>query len=236
LNTQKIQSVFQTKEDFKAISLAGFLHKERKKDLVMSVDFVHLHCHTNYSLYDGFMSPLNLARRAKELDMPAVAITDHGKAAGFIKFQDACKPEKEPDDAKKKKSFNPAWTKDIKPIFGCEMYLCHNLEGKKNEKRYHIVILAKNNEGLKNVNRLSAIGHEKTAYGFPRVDFEKLKAHSEGLIVMSACINGEIPQLIFAGEMESAKEILRMLRTALLESLVLAVDGVVRKNILTKRP
>ncbi len=140
----------------------------------MSLDFIHLHNHTTYSTYDGFMTPLEMARRAKELGMSSIAITDHGKAAGFIKFQKACRGEKRPTDEKELKKFNPVWEKSIKPIFGIEMYLSHDLSVKKT-KRYHLVLLAKNNVGLQNIYRLSSLSHLHTAYGYPRINFEMLK-------------------------------------------------------------
>ena len=170
-----------------------------------TVPFVHLHNHTDYSTYDGFMSPLELSRRAKELDMPAVAISDHGKIGGFLKFFKACKGEKRPEDPKKLKKFNPKWEKSIKPILGVELYMSLDLSIKKTE-RFHILLLAKNNIGLRNIYKLCSIGHQHTAYNFPRIDFEILKRHKEGLIVSTACIGGEFSQLVKDGDIDGAYE------------------------------
>lgn len=174
----------------------------------MSDQFIHLHNHSDYSIYDGFMSPLEMARRAKELNMSAVAITDHGKVGGFIKFYKACQAEKAPKDddpkklAEKMAKHNPVWENSIKPIFGVELYLSHDLSVKKNiggGKRYHILLLAKNNIGLKNMYKLCSIAHRHTAYNFPRVDFNMLKEYKEGLIISTACMAGEFAQLILEG-------------------------------------
>ena len=167
--------------------------------------FVHLHNHTHYSIYDGFMSPLNMVRRAKELDMPAIAITDHGKVSGFMKFQKACKGEKPPEDKEELKKFNPIWKNSIKPIFGVEMYLSNDLSVKKIQ-RYHIILIAKNNIGLKNLYKLCSEAHKHTAYNFPRINFDMLKEYGEGLIVSTACLAGEFAQLVLDDGKEKAFE------------------------------
>ena len=101
----------------------------------MSSEFVHLHCHTDYSLYDGFQKVDSMVKRAKELDMPAIAVTDHGKVGSFIKFHKACEG---------------IGNGKVKPIFGCELYVVDNIENKKT-KRHHLTVLAKNIEGYHNL-------------------------------------------------------------------------------------
>ena len=132
--------------------------------------FVHLHCHTDYSLYDGFQKQSSLVKRAKELNMKAVAITDHGKVGSFVKFYKSCKEE------------------GIKPIFGIEAYIVNDLENKKSE-RFHLTILAKNLQGYRNILKLSTESHKHIVRvgrnEIPRIDWDILRDCSEGLIILS---------------------------------------------------
>lgn len=143
--------------------------------------FIHLHCHSDYSLYDGFQKIGNMVKRASELGMKGIAITDHGKIGSYIKFYKAAKKEK------------------IKPVFGIEAYLAHNLS-QNNSPRYHLTILAKNNIGYKNILKLSSESHKHIAKVFkneiPRIDFNMLKENSEGLVILSGCIASEFSSLI----------------------------------------
>ncbi len=133
--------------------------------------FVHLHNHTEYSIQDAIPHPKELALKAKELNMPAVAITDHGNMFGAVEFFKACKEV------------------EIKPIIGCEMYFMDDRSNKKG-KKYHIVLLAKDEEGYRNLSKLVTIGNTEGFYYTPRIDWNDLQAHSKGLIVMTACIQG----------------------------------------------
>jgi DNA polymerase-3 subunit alpha len=143
--------------------------------------FVHLHCHSDYSLYDGFQKVSAMVKKAKNLNMKAIALTDHGKVGGFIKFYKACR------------------TEGINSIFGCETYICHDLQDKKS-KRYHLTILAKNNDGYKNLLKLSSISHNYIARvgnnEIPRINFPLLKEYSSGLIVLSGCMSSEFSKKI----------------------------------------
>lgn len=155
--------------------------------------FVHLHCHSDYSLYDGFQKIAiwdkqtgkkligGLVKRAADLNMKAIALTDHGKVGGFIKFYKACK------------------VAGIKPIFGCENYICNNLENKKDE-RFHLTVLAKNYEGYKNLLKISTISHKYMVKVWnneiPRIDWNILKQHFSGLVVLSGCIASEFSKKI----------------------------------------
>lgn len=154
--------------------------------------FCHLHNHSSFSLLDGLSSVKTLASCAANMGYKSLALTDHGTCAGLFQFTKACK------------EFN------IKPILGMEAYICkdHSIK-EKNAQNYnsHIVLLAKNKIGYKNLIYLSSFGYIKGFYYRPRIDFNELQAHSEGLIVSSACIKGEIPQLLLNGNEEGAIKI-----------------------------
>ena len=157
--------------------------------------FVHLHNHTEYSLLDGAARVKNLIARAVELEMPAVAITDHGVMYGVINFYQAAKKA------------------GIKPIIGCEVYVAQrsrfDKEGRKDDSAYHLILLAENQTGYKNLCCLVSYGFIEGFYYKPRVDLELLKQYSEGIIALSACIAGQLPQLIIDDRIEEAKKLAR---------------------------
>ena len=144
--------------------------------------FVHLHVHTEYSLLDGASRINQLIDRAKELNMPAIAITDHGSMYGAIDFYKAAK------------------ARDIKPIIGCEVYIAPKSRFDKmaidGESYYHLILLAENEQGYKNLIKMVSLAYSEGFYYKPRVDKELLKQYSEGIICLSACIAGEIPAAI----------------------------------------
>lgn len=154
--------------------------------------FVHLHVHTHYSLLDGMGKIPDYLDKAKELGMPAMAITDHGVMYGAIEF------------------YKEAKKRDIKPIIGCECYVAprslHDKEARVDIKPYHLVLLAKNNVGYRNLMKLVTIAHIDGYYYKPRIDKETLRKYSEGLIGMSACLNGEPARNAKEGEYEKAKK------------------------------
>lgn len=156
-------------------------------------DFAHLHVHTQYSLLDGFARIDKLIKRAKELDMKYVAITDHGCMFGAIDFYKKAKKE------------------GIKPIIGCEVYTApRSLKDKDpNFDKYqgHLVLLAKNMTGYKNLIKLVSKAYVEGFYYKPRVDYEELKKHSEGIIALSACLGGDIQQHLMKRNYEKAKEL-----------------------------
>ncbi len=155
--------------------------------------FVHLHVHTEYSLLDGVSNIDQLLDRVKELGMPAIAITDHGNLFGVIEF------------------YEKALRRDIKPIIGMEAYQApgSRLEKSKQARKYfHLTVLARNDVGLRNLYKLSSIGYLEGFYHKPRIDKEVLAEHSDGLIVLSGCPQGEIAQNILAGNMEGARKAL----------------------------
>ena len=138
--------------------------------------YTPLHVHTHYSLLDGLAKVDDLINKAKEDGMTALAITDHGVMYGAIEFYQKCKKA------------------GIKPIIGVEAYVVDNRKVKDvaTEQRFHLILLAKNNKGYKNLIKLTTIAHLEGFYYKPRIDFEVLKKHSEGIICSSACLNGEL--------------------------------------------
>lgn len=157
------------------------------------MNFVHLHVHTEYSLLDGASRIEELVKQAAALNMPAVAITDHGSMYGVIDFY------------KKARKYN------IKPIIGCEVYAAPRSRREKNtvegEAYYHLILLAENNEGYRNLVELVSRGNTEGFYYKPRIDRELLRQYNKGLIGLSACIAGEIPALILKGDYDGAKEL-----------------------------
>jgi len=157
------------------------------------MSFVHLHVHTQYSILDGFSNISKLFARAKELGMPAVAMTDHGNLYGVKEFCDTA--SKFPE---------------VKPIIGCEVYLTdhydHRLKDPSHKKYYHLILLAKNYEGYKNLMKIVSIGHIEGKYIRPRVSHEVIEQYHENLICCSACLAGDIPKNIVAGNIEGAEK------------------------------
>ncbi|CQR74273.1 DNA polymerase III subunit alpha [Sporomusa ovata DSM 2662] len=153
--------------------------------------FVHLHNHTEYSLLDGAGRIEDLVSRAKELGMPAVAVTDHGTMYGIIDF------------------YKQAKKQGIKPIIGCEVYVAPRSRFDKaaveGESYYHLVLLATNEQGYRNLIELVSRGYSEGFYYKPRIDREILRSYNEGLIGLSACIAGEIPAAILRGDIDKAE-------------------------------
>ena len=155
--------------------------------------FVHLHIHSEFSLLDGANRIKDLPVRAKELGMDAMAITDHGVMFGAIDFYKACKKE------------------GIKPIIGCEVYVAprsrFDREPGIDNKYNHLILLAKNNQGYKNLSKLVSLGFIDGYYYKPRIDLEILEKYSEGLVCLSACLAGSVNQALLNGQNEKAEEI-----------------------------
>lgn len=156
--------------------------------------FVHLHNHTEYSLLDGATRIDAMVRRAAELGMPAVAITDHGVMSGVPELEDACNALKEETG------------QVVKPIFGCEIYFTTDEELKREGKPrlYHMLLLAKNAEGYHNLVKLVSESHVDNFYYKPRTTFSQLQRYSKGLIGTSACLAGIIPRLLDNRQFEDA--------------------------------
>ncbi|MCJ8010177.1 DNA polymerase III subunit alpha [Paenibacillus sp. KQZ6P-2] len=153
--------------------------------------FVHLHVHSEYSLLDGAARISDLVRQAAENGMKALALTDHGVMYGAVPFYKACK------------------SAGIKPIIGCEAYLTAGSRkergSRKDQPIYHLILLAKNETGYRNLMKLCSIGHLEGYHYKPRIDMEALKAYHEGIICLSACLGGEVPQHLLHGRMEEAR-------------------------------
>lgn len=154
--------------------------------------FVHLHVHSEYSLLDGAARIRDLTDRAAELGMSALALTDHGVMYGAIPFYRACR------------------AKGIKPIIGCELYLTAGSRFEKGSRKdnptYHLIALAKNETGYRNLMKLCSAGHLEGHHYKPRVDMELLAEHAEGIICLSSCLNGEVSQHLLHDRNDEAKE------------------------------
>lgn len=155
-------------------------------------EFVHLHCHTQYSLLDAASKVPNLMKRAQELEFPALAMTDHGNLFGAIEF------------------YEEALKHGIKPIIGMEAYIAPGSRFDKQahgikEASFHLTLLARDETGYKNLMKLTSIGYLEGFYYRPRIDKEVLRAHSQGLIGLSGCLKGEVPYCTWNDRSEEAK-------------------------------
>ncbi|RLD59887.1 MAG: DNA polymerase III subunit alpha, partial [Bacteroidetes bacterium] len=162
------------------------------------MSFVHLHNHTQYSLLDGACRVDKIIEKAIKYNMPAVAITDHGNMFGAIDF------------------YKTAHKKGIKPIIGIETYIIDgNIDNpnSKKDKRYHLVLLAKNLKGYKNLIKLSSLAYLKGFYYKPRIDKTLLEKYSEGLICLTACIKGKIPSLLLNKKYNEAQKEVEFLKS-----------------------
>lgn len=160
----------------------------------MSKSFVHLHVHTKYSLLDGACHIDSLCKRAVELGMPALAMTDHGVMYGMVEFVKTCKAH------------------NIKPIIGCEVYI--NAKASRRERDphtpyYHLVLLAETDEGYRNLARLNSRAQLEGFYYKPRIDKELLRQYSKGLIGLTACLKGEVNALLVDGNLDAAENVAR---------------------------
>ena len=155
----------------------------------MTTKFTHLHLHTEYSLLDGYSRIDKLLDKCLDLGMDSVAITDHGSMYGVIEF------------------YKQATKKGIKPIIGCEVYVSekdHKIKDPTNKRYYHLILLAENEIGYKNLVKIVSEAYVNGFYYKPRVSFDFIKDHTEGLIALSACLNGEVNQRILENDMEAA--------------------------------
>jgi DNA polymerase-3 subunit alpha len=152
---------------------------------------VHLHVHSDYSILDGYATVDEIIHRVSELGQNAIALTDHGTLAGLIEF------------------YIKAKSNDIKPILGCEFYYVDGEEFVKDNKRYHITVLAESYEGYQNLLKLSYYAYSEGFYYKPRINFRLLREYNNGLIVTTGCIQGLIPNLIINGMIDIAEKKIR---------------------------
>ena len=159
----------------------------------MNQKFTHLHVHSHYSLLDGLSKIDELLDYVKELGMDSVALTDHGNIYGAVEF------------------YKKAKAKGIKPIIGCEFYVALDRMTEKrpniDDKRYHLILLVKNKQGYQNLVKLVTKAHLEGFYYKPRIDEKLMEEYSEGLICLSACLQGKIPKLILSGKIKEAEKI-----------------------------
>ena len=153
--------------------------------------FVHLHLHTDYSMLDGACNIERLVNRVKELEMPAVAMTDHGNIFGAVAFANAAKEV------------------GVKPILGCELYICKKEDHRaspEGDSYNHLIVLAENDQGYRNLVKIVS---EASLHGFyykPRISKKFLAEHSQGLIALSACLKGEVAESLTEGKYDAARE------------------------------
>ena len=161
-------------------------------------DFVHLHTHSHYSLLDGLIKINELVAEVARLEMPAIALTDHGNMYGAIEF------------------YQKARKAGIKPIIGMEAYIAfERMRDRRpgvDEKRYHLTLLAENDEGYRNLVTLTTKAHLEGFYYKPRLDHETLRAHAKGLVALSGCMSGEIPRALLTGNETRAEQLVALHR------------------------
>ena len=182
--------------------------------------FVHLHLHTEYSLLDGAARIKKLVKLAKEYNMPAVAITDHGNMFGTVTFHDACKEA------------------GIKPILGCEFYVADDLHNKNGKQKLaHLVLLAKNEQGYKNLSMLNTIAYRDGFYYKPRIDYKTLEQYHEGVVCLSACLAGDIPRLIMDEQFEKAEQLIAWFKNLFGEDFYLEIqhNGIADQEIVNAK-
>src|SRR5512147_2326529 len=154
------------------------------------MSFAHLHVHTEYSMLDGFSNIKKLVKRVKEMEMPAVAITDHGTMFGVIDFYKAAKAE------------------NVKPIIGLETYMAargmRDRDSKLDRSSSHLLLLAENDTDYRNLFNIASAAQMDGFYYYPRIDHDFLAAHSEGLICTSGCMSAEIPRALLAENPQEA--------------------------------
>jgi len=156
--------------------------------------FVHLHTHTEYSLFDGISRIPDLVTHVKEMGQTAIAITDHGSMYGAVYLYNECKKQ------------------GIKPIIGCEIYIPQNSRFQVppgREKLYHLILLAENNEGYHNLVKICSRAWTEGFHNKPRADHDLLRKYHKGLIALSACVGGELPQAILSGDMDKVHEVIK---------------------------
>ena len=188
--------------------------------------FVHLHVHTQYSILDGLTSIPKLVARVADLGMPGIAVTDHGYMYGIKEFYKAVKDFRKKEKGKQEKdpSYRP---RPVKPIVGCEVYVTRGfdrtLKDTAHNKNYHLILLAKNYNGYKNLMKIVSLGQIEGFYYKPRIDRELLAQYHDDLIASSACLAGDPAQHILAGDIEGAEDSIEWYKSVFGEDYYLEV-------------
>lgn len=180
------------KQETSKMKYVSYVRQNPLQDVItVSRDFVHLHVHTAFSLLDGAARVDDLVKQVKAMGQSAVAITDHGNMYGVIDF------------------YKAAQKAGVKPVIGCEVYVAtrtrFDRQPRLDDTQYHLVLLAKNQIGYRNLSKLVSKGYLEGFYYRPRVDWELLEKHSDGLIALSACLGGQIPTLLNSGQYDEAR-------------------------------
>ena len=177
------------------------------KKIITNANFCHIHNHTEFSSFDGLNKISEFPALARSMGFKALGITDHGNIAGTIKFFKECLKTHDSDG-------NPLSTDPIIPILGCEMYLSKNRHAKSKTEQTdgrkgnrHILLLAKNFEGYRNLCSLSEISWTEGFYGDPRIDFELLEKYHKGLMCSSACLSSVVNSNLLNGRYDIAKKV-----------------------------
>jgi DNA polymerase-3 subunit alpha len=174
-------------------------------------DFVHMHCHTEFSAFDGLNKVKSLVKRAKEMGFPALAITDHGNIGGAIKFFQECRKKEDLKDGRQGVS--------IKPLLGCEFYVARSRtakskadqpDGRKGNR--HLILIAQNDVGYRNLCNLSQASYVEGFYSDARIDLDLLQKHSDGLICSSACLSSMVNSNLLHGRFDAALKAAGMLK------------------------
>ena len=214
----EIETNFDDKKDTKKeISVKEELEKIKVDAIEVEGDkyFTHLHVHSQYSILDGAASISSLVTKAKNDGMEALALTDHGNMFGIKEFHQECK------------------NAGIKPILGCEAYIVDDIT-QKDKSNFHIILLAKNETGYKNLLKLISVANIKGMYYKPRIDKQLLEKHREGLIVSSACLGGEINRTLLNKGVEAAEQVLQWYKTIFEDDFYLEVQRHPTEDVVLK--
>ncbi|MGN1222322.1 MAG: PHP domain-containing protein, partial [Christensenellales bacterium] len=190
------------------------------------MNFAHLHLHSEYSLLDGAIKIDELVKTVADMGMPAVAVTDHGNMYGAYKFNKKIVAYNESVDKYNANPQNTTKKQKVKGIIGCEFYVCpdHTVRLGRDDTS-HLLLLAKNMQGYKNLCRLNSLAFTEGFYYHPRIDYELLQKYSEGLICTSACIGGDIPRLILARRFDEAEALALKLKNIFGDDFYLEVQN-----------
>jgi DNA polymerase III subunit alpha len=178
----------------------------RREDPMQASDFVHLHVHSDYSLLDGVARIPKLVKRTAECGQKAIALTDHGTVSGIVSF------------------YKDAQKAEVKPILGCEIYMSLGAMQERAKGYHHLTVVSKSAEGWANLSRLSSLANLQGFYFRPRVDWDTLLRHKEGLVVLSGCLKGPVSEPLIAGDYAQARAVATRFRDAFGEDFYLEVQ------------